>query len=230
MSAGHAVETAPADVVVPLHSRLRRRGELAQKLNHAIPAAGLLTAAFQALSGGAHGVELALAVAEIVTSVVLLRLLVQSVRAVRAPRADHAHHGVDWYDISAAGMLFLEAAERYHLRHRIPAATLTTAAATLAIGLLHGRLAARHEQRRSMRLTSEHLVIGGPNKFVRRFTARWDEIAEIRVGDREAAIRTHQGKTRTLNLADLENAPAVRDALMRAQERLAARQHERLTS
>jgi hypothetical protein len=230
MRAGHAVETAADDVVVPLHSRLRRRGQLAQKLQHAIPTVGLLTAAFQALNAGAHGVELALAVAEIVTSVVLLRLLVRSIRAVRAPGVDHAHHGVDWYDIWAAGMLFLEAAERYHLRHRIPAASLTTAAATLAIGLLHGRLAARNEQRRSMRLTSDHLVIGGRNKFVRRFTARWDEIAEIRIGDREAAIRTHQGKTRTLNLADLENAPAVRDALTRAQERWAARQQERLTS
>lgn len=230
MRAGHAVDTAADDLVVPLHSRRRRRGELVQKLNHAIPAAGLLTAAFQALNAGAHGVELALAVAEIVTSVVLLRLLVKSVREVRAPRAAHAHHGVDWYDIWAAGMLLLEAAERYHLRHRLPAATLTTAAATLAIGLLHGRLAARNERRRSMRLTGDQLVIGGRNKFVKPFRARWDEIAEIRIDDREAAIRTHQGKTRRVNLADLENAPAVRDALDRAQARLTAPERERLTS
>jgi hypothetical protein len=230
MGAGYAADMAGDDLVVPLHSRRRRRGELVQKLNHAIPAAGLLTAAFQALNAGAQGVELALAVAEIVTSVVLLRLLVRSIRAVRAPRAEHAHHGVDWYDVWAAGMLFLEAAERYHLRHRIPAATLTTAAATLAIGLLHGRLAARNEQRRSMRLTRDHLVIGGRNKFVKAFRARWDEIADIQIGDREAAIRTRHGKTRRLSLADLENAPAVREALTRAQQRLPARQQERQTS
>ena len=44
--------------------------------------------------------------------------------------------------------------------------------------------------------------------------------------DGDAIVRTREGKTRRLNLADLENAPAVRDALAIAQARVA--DHARL--
>jgi hypothetical protein len=235
MSAGHAVTTAGDDLVVPLHSRRRQRGVLAQKLQHVIAGAGLFFSGMQSLSAGAHGLELALAIAGMITAGLLIAAFARAVRGVARARGTHAHpahhhHAVDWIDIFAAAMLFAEAAEKYHLRGHIWRPETLAAVATLAIGLLHGRLAARNEQRRSMRLTGDHLVIGGRNKFVRRFTARWDEIADISIGDREASIRTHQGKTRRLNLADLENAPAVRDALTRAQERLAARRQERVTS
>jgi hypothetical protein len=220
----HEEDAASADLIVPLHSRRQRRRLIAQKLQHAIPTAGLLTAAFQSLNAGAHGFELALAIAEIVTSVKLLQMLAKSARETLAPRGKHTHHGhgVDWFDIWAAGMLFTEAAERWHLHHRIPAATLATAAVTLGIGLLHGRIAARNERRRSMRLTGDHLFIGGRNKFIRNFTAKWDDIDAITMTEREAVIRTKQGKKRRVNLADLENAADVREALHAAQRRLEA--------
>jgi hypothetical protein len=234
-AAAGAHEGTGNDLVVPLHSRRRQRGLLAQKLQHVIAGAGLFFSGMQSLSAGAHGLELALAIAGMITAGLLIAAFARAVRGVARARGTHAHpphhhHAVDWIDIFAAGMLFAEAAEKYHLRGHIWRPETLAAVATLAIGLLHGKLAARNEQRRSMRLTGDHLVIGGRNKFVRRFTARWDEIAEIRIGDREAAIRTHTGKTRTLNLADLENAPDVRAALTRAQERLTAPARGPLTS
>jgi hypothetical protein len=228
MSVAHAEQTANGELVVPLHSRRRQRAAIGQKLQHLIPAAGLLFSGVQSLMAGVEGFERALASVGIITSVLLMTAFTRHVGAFGQRK--HSAHGVDWMDIWAAGVLFAEAADKWRLRGHIWRPETLAAVATLAIGLLHGRLAARNEQRRSMRLTGDHLVIGGRNKFVRRFSARWDEIAEIRIGDREAAIRTHTGKTRRLNLADLENAPAVRAALTRAQERLTAPAREPLTS
>ena len=74
--------------------------------------------------------------------------------------------------------------------------------------------------------TRDHPVIGR-NKF-RSFTARWDEIHAIHETDREATVRTGNGRRRRLNLADLKNAPDVRQALTAVQMRLAAHQEERL--
>jgi hypothetical protein len=227
MSAGHIA--ADGDIVVPLHSRRRKRGLLAQKLQHVIAAAGLFFSGMQSLSAGAEGLERMLAVAGMLTAGLLIGAFARELRGVTRAHGEHRAHGVDWMDIFAAGVLFAEAAEKWHLRGHIWRPETLAAIATLGVGLFHGRLAARNERRRSMRLTQDHLVIGGRIKFARPFTARWSEIADITIGDREAAIRTHQGKTRRLNLADLENAPTVRAALTRAQARLTAPEHERVT-
>jgi hypothetical protein len=227
MSAGHIA--ADGDIVVPLHSRRRKRGLLAQKLQHVIAAAGLFFSGMQSLSAGAEGLERMLAVAGMLTAGLLIGAFARELRGVTRAHGEHRAHGVDWMDIFAAGVLFAEAAEKWHLRGHIWRPETLAGIATLGVGLFHGRLAARNERRRSMRLTQDHLVIGGRIKFARPFTARWSEIADITIGDREAAIRTHQGKTRRLNLADLENAPTVRAALTRAQARLTAPEHERVT-
>ena len=124
-------------------------------------------------------------------------------------------------DVWAAGVLFAEAAEKWRTRGHIWRPETLAALATLGVGLMHGRLAAAGERRRSLRVTSEELSIGGRLRFSRRFTARWSEIAAIEIGEREATVRTHRGKTRRINLADLENAPAVRAALQEAERRLA---------
>jgi hypothetical protein len=48
-------------------------------------------------------------------------------------------------------------------------------------------------------------------------TARWADIAEIRVGDRDAEVRTRSGRRRRIDLTDMENAAQVRTALLDAQ-------------
>lgn len=223
MTAGHVERMAAGDLVVPLHSRRRRRGLLAQRLQHVIAGAGLFFSGMQSLTAGAEGLELALAVAGMVTAGLLIVAFAREVRGAAGTHAHPAHprHAVDWTDIFAAAMLFAEAAEKWHLRGHIWRPETLAAVATLGVGLFHGRLAARTERRRALRVSPNRLVIGARHKFGREFSAAWDEIADITVTDRDAVIRTHHGKERRLNLADLDNAPAVRDALARAQERLA---------
>jgi hypothetical protein len=220
MSAGQAARAAGDEVVVPLRSRRRQRAAIGQKLQHLIPAAGLLFSGAQSLMAGVEGFERVLALVGIVTSALLMGAFGRHLRARRRRPAEHARHGVDWMDIWAAGVLFAEAAEKWRIRGHIWRPETLAATATLAVGLLHGRLTQAAERRQSLRLTRDDLSIGGRLRFSRRFTARWDEIASIDVTDRDATVRTHRGKRRRLNLADLENAPDVRAALQAAERRL----------
>lgn len=226
MHPAHGQETAVADLIVPLHSRRRSRAQIGKKLQHLIPAVGLLFSGVQSLIAGADGFERALAIVGIATSALLVTAFGRQVRALRGPAAGHVAHGIDWMDVFAAGVLFAEAAEKWRIRGHIWRPETLAALATLGVGLMHGRLAAAGERRRSLRVTNEDLSIGGLFRFSRRFTVRWSEIAAIEIGEREATVRTHRGKTRRINLADLENAPAVRAALQEAERRLA--DHTRL--
>jgi len=221
MSAGQTARATGDEVVVPLRSRRRQRAAIAQKLQHLIPAAGLLFSGVQSLMAGVEGFERVLAFVGIITSALLMGAFGRHLRPRRPQPAEHGTHGVDWMDIWAAGVLFAEAAEKWRVRGHIWRPETLAAMATLGVGVLHGRLAEAAERRRSLRLTRDDLSIGGRLRFSRRFTARWDEIASIDVTDREATVRTHRGARRRLNLADLENAPDVRAALHAAEQRLA---------
>lgn len=207
-------------VVVPLPSRRRARVLAVQKLNHAIPTVGLIYSGLQALQHGVHGFELALAIVEILTSVFLIRSVAQGIRALRARGARPAHHahGVDWADIWAAGVLFAEAGERWHLRHHIARPIILTALVTLALGLFHGRMTAFRERRRSMRLSDDGIYVGG--KPFMGLSARWKDITALNIAERFAEIRTRAGRVRRLDLLDLENAAEVRAALQEGQRRV----------
>jgi hypothetical protein len=209
------------DLVVPLQSRRVKRALTVQKLNHAVPTVGLIFSGVQALQHGAEGFELLLAVVEIVTSAFLIVTLARSIRAARAaaPPASHRTHAhIDWVDIWAAGVLFAEAGERWHLRHHIARPIILNALLTLALGLAHGRMDAFRRRRRAMRLTADGIHI--PGKPFRSFAAQWGEIAAVTMSDSAAEIRTRAGRLRRLDLADLENAAEVRVALKEAQRRV----------
>jgi hypothetical protein len=218
MGAGQSARAASDEIVVPLRSRRRQRAAIGQKLQHLIPAAGLLFSGVQSLMAGVEGFERLLALVGIVTSALLMGAFGRHLRTQR--HQEHGVHGIDWMDIWAAGVLFAEAAEKWRIRGHIWRPETLAAMATLGVGLLHGRLALAAERRQSLRLTRDDLSIGGRLRFSRRFTARWDEIASIDVTDRDATVRTHRGERRRLNLADLENAPDVRAALQAAEQRL----------
>jgi hypothetical protein len=209
------------DVVVPLLSRRAKRVVTVQKLNHVIPTVGLIASGVQSLQHGAKGFELALAIVEILTSVLLIATLGRSIRAARAsgPAPHHApHSGVDWVDIWAAGVLFAEAGERWHLRHHIARPIILTALLTLGLGLAHAPMDAFRRRRRSMRITADGMRI--PGKPFRSFDARWADIASVHLSEASAEIRTHAGRVRRLDLRDLENAGEVRTALEEAQRRV----------
>jgi hypothetical protein len=217
-------ESAPdprSDLAIPLLSRRRERGQTFQKIQHAVPAVALLGVGLQGLRQGGQGVALALALAELGTSLLLLISLARALAAAhRSGRGTHTvyAHGVDWFDIFAAGVLAVEALERWHTHHHLPRPTLLLAAVTLALGLFHGRLSGFKAQRRVLRLGPDGIRVRA--RF-RHFSAAWRDVARIDLDEREARIVARDGRERRIDLADLRNAAEVRAALEEARSRLA---------
>ena len=225
-----------SEIVVPLRSTRQRRSVLAQKLNHVIPAAGLFFAGQQAIREGHSGFGFYLGVFEIVSSAALIVLFVKELRsafrpqphpaqppsrsALRRPSPEHAKHGVDWVDIAAGFVLMAEVLEHWHQTHHWQRPTILTAITTFALGLFHGRLAARRAGRRALRVTGDGLSISGRLFKARRLQATWRELTAIEVGPRWAVVSTPAGRTRKLDLADLEGGERIRSALLDARLRL----------
>ena len=122
-----------------------------------IAGAGLFYSGVQSLSAGAEGLERILAIAGMMTAGLLIAAFAREVRGLagshETPAHGHQSQAVDWMDVFAAGMLFAEAAEKYHLRGHIWRPETLAAVATLGVGLFHGRLSARKERQRSLQLT-----------------------------------------------------------------------------
>jgi hypothetical protein len=217
-------QTGP--ISIALISRRRERGKWFQKLQHALPAVVLLNAGVRGLMEGQHGFGLALSIAEIAVSALLLRELVKEFAAARRPPSAHGahgeHHGVSWFEIFAAGVLTVEALERWHTHGHLPRPTLVMAAVTLALGLFHGRLGGRRSNRRwSLRLDEAGLRLQ-TRAFTRPFLASWPDIESLDLDDREARILLRDGRERRIDLTDFVNAAEVREALLAARERLTA--------
>ncbi|HEX3130622.1 MAG TPA: hypothetical protein VH394_25010 [Thermoanaerobaculia bacterium] len=208
-------------IQLPLLSRRRERGQLFQKLQHVIPAVPLLGAGIQGLIHGERGFALALAVAEIVTSALLLRSTAQELRAFRSSHdSEHAaHHGVDWFEIFAAGVLTVEALEHWHTHSHLPRPSFLMAAVTLGLGLFHGRIAEFSARRRSLRIDATGLRIGSRVLF-NHFSVPWADLERIDFDDRYARIVARNGRKRRIDLKDLRNASEVREALLSVQARL----------
>lgn len=210
---------ARTDIVVPLRSKRQRRSLLLQKLNHVIPAIGLFFAGMQAVGGGHEGVGFYLGVFELVSSAALVVLFLREARAAAAG-AHHDHHGVDWVDIAAGFVLLAEVLEHWHLTHRIQRPTLMTAITTFAIGLFQGRLVAKRQKRRVLRVTSDGVSVAGRVFKARRLDATWAELRSIDVGPRWAVVTTRAGRARRLDLPDFVDEVAMRGALLEARSRL----------
>jgi hypothetical protein len=213
--------SAGTRLVVRLDSRRRKRGMLAQKLQHAIPAVPLLFQGMEALRAGVHGFELGLAVLEVVTSAFLLVTVGRALRQVRQPGASAAHHhghGVDWAHIWAAGVLFAEVGERWHLHHHLARPILLTALVTLGLGFFHSRLVAWGSERRSLRIDESGVRVG--RRPFGTFAASWTDLAAVRITERDATISARDGRSRRIDLLDLENQGEVRRALATVGERL----------
>ncbi len=215
-------------IAIPLRYRKAERGLFVQKLQHAIPSIVVFGDGFTHLSHNPHGVELALGVFEVVASLLVIASVVRGVRELRkrtaADHADHvAHHGVDWIDIFIGVMLGVEAYAKYHATHHIPRPTILLAVVMIVIGVCHGRLAAAGDRRREMRISAEGISI--PGKFFRRLTLAWPEVASIEADDRAAVVTSVDGRSRRIDLTDVFQPKAVRDALAAARTMLAEARH-----
>ena len=196
-----------------------------QKLNHVIPAMGLFLAGEQAIREGHGGFGFYLGVFEIVSSVALVVLFIREFRSAVRPGATHpghaAHHGIDWVDIEAGFVLVAEILEHWHLTHHIQRPTVFTAITTFGFGLFHGRLVEKRSRKRVLRVDETGIFVGGRPFKARRLQAAWHDVASIDVGPRWAVIATRTGRSRKLDLPDLEEEVLARAALLRAQELMA---------
>jgi hypothetical protein len=206
-----------ADIVVPLESRRRLKALLAQKAQHVLPSFVLLGDGILHLDRPGGWIR-TFGILEIVTSAAVIVMFVREVRAARrgAHRAQH-DHAIDWLDVGLAAMLMVEAGSHHQDTGHWPRPTLLLAATMLLIGLAHGGVMGFARRRRSLRVDSNGLSRG--LRFFRRFSATWDRIAGIRIGESRAVIALSGGEEHVIDLADLDNADRVRDALQAAHRR-----------
>ena len=211
--------------MVLLRSKRQKRAAAVQKLQHLLPAVFLLGDGGSALaSGRAAGVELAIALLEVVSGALFLvataRNIRDAARGQAVPTHDVSHHGVDWTDVFAAAVVFAETVEHYHRTGHIVRPNVLMIATLLALAFFHGRLLGFAQRRRAIRVSDEGLSVGG-RPFRRGLRAPWASIRSIDVSDRFASIVLKNGRTKRIDLGDLENDGPVRAALRTAQGRLA---------
>ncbi len=216
-------------IAVPVRYRRSQKGQFAQKLQHAIPSFIVLGDGISHLSHNPRGAELALGVAEVVAAVLVIGTVARGFRQLRrqlsTPSDDvHVHHGVDWIDICLGGMLSVEAYAKYAATAHIPRPTIVLAIAMFAIGLLHGRLAAWGDSRRELRVSADGISMPSRRPFS-RVTMAWAEVAEIEVGDRSAVVVATDGRTTRVDLTEVMQPAAIRDALMTARRFLDDARH-----
>ena len=132
--------------------------------------------------------------------------------------AAHSSHGVDWFHIFAAAVMVAEVAEHYHLTHHWRRPTILMAVVTLALGVLHGRVEAFSDRRRSLRLDDDGIYVGG--KPWDSFRASWADVESIEVDGRYGTIRTKGGRTRQIDFKDSEQPAPLRAALEEAATRV----------
>lgn len=211
---------------VPIRYRRAERGQFFQKLQHAIPSVVVLGDGLSHLSNDPHGIELILGVAEVGVSLAVIFTVIrgfQKLAARRSTPAQQHHHGVDWIDICIGLMLGVEAYAKYHETHHVPRPTVLLAVAMLAVGLLHGRIAAWGSKRRHLRVTADHISF--PRRPFFRTTLTWPEVASIDIGDRYATVTATNGRSHRFDLSDLIDATGIRDALMQARTFLDESRH-----
>jgi len=216
------------DLIVPLRSKRQALAKALQKMNHVIPAIGLFLAGQQAIREGHGGAGFYLGVLELVSSAALIVLFLREVRSAARPLlrahpphlAHPSHHGIDWVDIAAGFVLVAELLEHWHLTHHIQRPIVFSAITTFGFGLFHGRLVEKRSRTRVLRVDETGIFVGGRPLKARRLEAAWRDVASIDVGPRWAVITTRTGRSRTLDLPDLEQEARARTALLRAQQLL----------
>jgi hypothetical protein len=210
-------------IAIPVRSRRAQKGQFAQKLQHAVPSIVVLGDGIEHLTHDPHGASLALGVAEVGVSVLVIGSVIRGFRHLRAQMAGtaqahpHAHHGVDWIDLCLAAMLSVEAIAKYTANGRIPRPTIVLAFAMLVIGLAHGRIAAWGDRRRELRI--DEAGIGLPGRFFRRHTLVWTGIASFDLTETAAVITTANGTMHRIDFSDVMRPAALRDALAQAHAR-----------
>jgi hypothetical protein len=214
-------------IAVPIRYRGAHRAMFIQKLQHAVPSIVVLGDGIDHVQH-ATGLDWWLGAVEVAVSLLVIGSVIRGIRemARHTAKSDHdmhPHHGVDWIDICLSGMLAVEAYAKYHASGHIPRPTIVLAVAMLGIGLAHGRLAAWGDRRRELRVSADGIRV--PGRQFRRMTLTWAEVASIEVDDRWAAVTSTRGRTLRIDLGDVLQPKAVREALASARTFLDESRH-----
>ena len=180
-----------------------------QGARHVLVGLTLALAGGQAIADGHHASwvdYLAL-----VSGLLLLVAFVRELRASRRPQHHaHASHGINWIDVFAAAVTFVEAAHLQHLgKVRLPIAYGFVALLLLAVGLSHGRLS---QMRRLIVDESGFDIRLQPWKRVQR---QWREFSAIAADDTSITLTGLDGAETRLDLADAPQRAAVIAAFTR---------------
>lgn len=214
------------DITVPLVSRRRERVQLAQKIQHGVPAIVIFFEGLDRILSGAGDVNRWLGTVEAFASLLVLGAIARAIGRLRwgaghTPPRQRVHlHQVDWVDVLLAAMLFTEVAAHKYETGGWRRPTLLLAILTLGVGLMHGRLTAFQARRRALRVTDQGVTVGG--RFFSRFIAPWAEISRIDIAEKQAAIVMKDGRVKAFDLIDLRHGNDVTRALARARVRLEA--------
>jgi len=215
-------------IAVPIRYRRAHRGLFIQKLQHAVPSIVVLGDGIEHLSHGGAGLDLGIGVAEVGVSLLVIGSVIRGFRELRKQTAKSghdvdAHHGVDWIDICLGAMLSVEAYAQFHATGHLPRPTMLLAFAMFTIGMLHGTIAKKGDERRQLRVSADGITV--PGKPFNRLTLAWAEVASIDVDERWAAITATDGRTRKIDLSDVFQPQAVREALTSARTLLEEARH-----
>ena len=210
-------------ISIPIRYRRSVKALFVQKLQHAVPSIVVLGNGIEHLTHGARGLDFWLGVGEVGVGVLVIGSVIRGFRQLRhhvsAAHADeHHHHAVDWIDICLAGMLAVEAYAHYRATGHVPRPTLLLSAVMLTIGIIHPRLAAHGDRRRELRVSDEGISVPG-GKFT-RLTLTWPQVESIDIGDRYATVKAIDGRAKRIDLSDVFQPTAVRNALLEARSRL----------
>lgn len=180
------------------------------------------------LGRGDAGTGFWLGFAEIAVGAVVIGSFIRTLRGAKQKAAASIghHHGPDWLDLFLAAMLVVEALVHQHETGHLRRPTLVLAAVMVVLGLAHGRIASASERRRSLQVSDAGITVGG--RFFTRFAASWDEIADVRINARQAAVVTRDGRTRRFDLTDIANLHEVQPILEDIERR--HRAHAELTN
>ena len=212
---------------VLIRYRRAHRGLFIQKLQHAVPSIVVLGDGIDHLSHAA-GPDWWLGAVEVGVSLLVIGSVIRGFRQLRRQTAKsdhdvHTHHGVDWIDICLGAMLSVEAYAKFHATGHLPRPTILLAFAMFAIGMLHGAIAKKGDERRQLRVSTDGITV--PGKPFHRMVLTWAEVASIEIDERWAIVTATDGRTRRIDLRDVFQPQAIRDALASARPFLDESRH-----
>lgn len=183
-----------------IYLKPNRRKKFAQSFGHVLPGIILILSGMESVLPG-DTKHLAFAALSILSGAAVV---ISFILEMRRSNEEH-HHGVNWFDIFAGIVLFVEAFHKYSPEKGFQPAHLYVLAGVLTIikGMFHARLPS------STRLTCTKEGLFARTSPFRSLKLSWHEIASVQVSHTAIMITTKSGERRKIGLRNVENKTAV---------------------